>query len=243
MLSKVGSKPTGAWKQLCTPAATVSSLLSSSSSATPLPPPDTTLLRSPAASASAQRLTLSFFSAAARASWRRLRLYILPFERLREPRITFLKPYCRTVKGFERKSPLSQQTLKEHRAAERALVGHRSIGREHGSHQDAYSLPRSEDDPSTQSGLLCSLSSAEEQLQHYVGGVPLKKTQQTCTFTASAPRDSNAAALLHALIMCSGATSSGAGSMHRAFCSIDHHHITVNDSDISRAPEWVPCHG
>jgi hypothetical protein len=67
----------------------------------------------------------------------------------------------------------------------------------------------------------------EEQLQHHIGGVPLKKTQQTCTFTASTPRGSRAAALLHAVLICSGATNSGACSMHRAFWSTDHYHITV----------------
>ena len=105
MLSKVGSKPTAHRRveaALHTRrngelAADVSS--TSSSSATPLPPPDTTPLEREEpgrlASASAQRLTLSFLSAEARASSAAgdaddSACTYLPFERLREPRNTFL---------------------------------------------------------------------------------------------------------------------------------------------------------
>ena len=102
--------------------------------------------------------------------------------------------------GFERNTVRKPVGAKEHRAAERALGSSSDLGREHGSHQDACSLPRSEDDPSTQSGLLCSLSSPEEQLQHCVGGVPLKQAQQTCTFTVMVPNASRSLAVLHAVV-------------------------------------------
>ena len=69
-------------------------------------------------------------------------------------------------------------------------------------------------------------TSQEEQLQHCVGGVPLKKAQQTFTFTSSAPRGSRATAL-HAAVMHSSATHAGAGVVASASVSTDHHHITV----------------
>ena len=71
------------------------------------------------------------------------------------------------------------------------------------------------------------MSSPEEQLQHCVGGVPLKQAQQTCTFTVMVPNASRSLAVLHAVVTHSDATHEGAGVVASASVSTDHHHITV----------------
>ena len=91
----------------------------------------------------------------------------------------------------------------------------------------SISLFLSGDDCCPRSEMVCSLSFRSEQLQHCVGGVPLKQAQQTCTFTVMVPNASRALALLHAVVMHSGATHTGAGVVASASVSTDHHHITV----------------
>jgi len=57
---------------------------------------------------------------------------------------------------------------------------------------------------------------AEEQLQQDIGDVPLKKMLQVCTLTSSFPRGSRAAALLHAVMICSKLANAGVALMRRA---------------------------
>ena len=72
-----------------------------------------------------------------------------------------------------------------------------------------------------------SFSSPGRAAPALIGGVPLKKVQQTCTFTVMVPNAFRALALLHAVVMYSGATHIGAGVVASASVSTDHHHITV----------------
>ena len=71
-----------------------------------------------------------------------------------------------------------------------------------------------------------------------IGGVPLKKAQQTCTFTAMVPNTSRALALLHAVVTHSTATHARAGVMLSALEMTDHHHITVG----ARRLPGMTCH-